>query len=71
MTKEYCPDCVELLVPDHKKLGGRSCWKICPKCGLRVKTSYNDFTARAVNIENFVEKRKGINNNNYFKDIDK
>ena len=70
MAKEYCPQCVELLTPDHKKLGDRSCWLVCPKCGLRMKVSYNDLE-KAEGIEHFVARRKGINNNNYFKETDK
>lgn len=32
-----CPDCIEELIPNRKKLGHLVRWFICPKCGYRVR----------------------------------
>jgi len=34
MKTEFCPDCVEPMQPYKKKLGYRTNWNRCPKCGL-------------------------------------
>ena len=34
---EYCPDCIEKLVKQSKKLGQISVWLVCPKCGYRKR----------------------------------
>lgn len=33
----YCPDCIIELVPNRKKLGTLTVWKVCPKCGYRTR----------------------------------
>lgn len=39
MTK-YCPNCVEPLILNTKKLGkGSTKWLVCKSCGLRVKAN--------------------------------
>jgi len=61
MSKEYCPDCIEPLVKDRKKLGRYSVWLICPKCGYRKRPK--SFLENAVEKEKFFEYKKQINQN--------
>ena len=40
--KPYCPECIEKLVKEKRKLGKIKEWMVCPKCGIRiVKSSYS------------------------------
>ena len=32
-----CPNCIELLVKNKKKLGEVNNWLVCPKCGYRTR----------------------------------
>ena len=32
-----CPDCIEPLKRQSKKLGHLSAWLVCPKCGFRTR----------------------------------
>ena len=34
---EYCPVCIEELIPQKKKLGGLVNWLVCTKCGFRKR----------------------------------
>lgn len=47
MSKYYCPDCVEPLIKDRKKLGYITTWLICPKCGFRSRESRLDSEEQA------------------------
>lgn len=68
METEYCPQCVEELIKDKKKLGGLSAWLICPKCGLRKrKDSGNYLSQQLTNFEKRIE-RINLNENQYNKD---
>jgi hypothetical protein len=56
LNKEYCPECVEELKRQRKKLGYENIsWLVCLKCGFRKKpeTEYSKLVQR---IE--FEKRK-------------
>jgi len=35
-----CPNCVEKLVKDRKRLGKNSDWLVCPICGYRTREAY-------------------------------
>ena len=41
---EYCPNCIEELVPQKKLLGGIINWLVCTKCGFRKRPEmgYNE-----------------------------
>jgi hypothetical protein len=35
---KYCPDCIEQLKPQKRRLDSGSCkWLVCPTCGYRQK----------------------------------
>lgn len=34
-----CPNCIEPLVKNKKKLGEVKNWLVCPKCGYRTRES--------------------------------
>lgn len=41
--KPYCPECIEALIEEKRKLGRVEKWLICPKCGMRIaKSSYSN-----------------------------
>jgi DNA-directed RNA polymerase subunit M/transcription elongation factor TFIIS len=65
---KYCPDCIEKLVINRKKLGDLSVWWVCPKCGYRTRTSSIEWTEHYAK-ENLIKERKIINESNYFKEI--
>lgn len=33
----FCPNCVEKMIPNKKKLGEFKNWLVCPKCGYRSR----------------------------------
>jgi predicted RNA-binding Zn-ribbon protein involved in translation (DUF1610 family) len=61
---EVCPNCVETLVLQQKKLGGLYNWFVCPKCGYRERPSCDGFAIQQTG--NFIDniKRKNIRNIN-------
>lgn len=54
-----CPNCIEPLIKDKKKLGQYSVWMICGKCGLRVRPD----VSFELEIEIFELEKKRINSN--------
>lgn len=55
-----CPNCIEELIKDKKKLGQVKNWLVCPKCGYRTR----EWTEKNAEIEErsrLIENRK-INN---------
>lgn len=40
--KYHCPDCVEPLKKDRKKLGAIVVWIRCPICGYRTRPTSDD-----------------------------
>lgn len=65
---KICPDCIEKLKINRKKLGNLSVWWICPKCGYRVRAFSIEWTNHYAK-EKIIEERKNTNRNNYFKDL--
>lgn len=63
---EYCPDCIEKLVKQSKKLGQFSCWLVCPKCGYRTreKSVYEEDRE----LERFKEYKNSVRESNKFKE---
>ena len=59
--KSYCPNCVELLKRQSKKLGKLSSWYICPKCGYRTR-EMSEFYDEKRQLEEFEEGKSRINN---------
>lgn len=65
METEFCPQCVEELIKDKKKLGGLSIWLICPKCGLRKRRDSEHYLSlQLFNFEKRI-KRTNLNENQY------
>jgi len=68
MTKysiDYCPDCIEPLIPNKKKLGNNCKWFICQKCGMRIKPSSAFYTLQE--LGRFLDKKDKLNlNKNQF-----
>jgi DNA-directed RNA polymerase subunit M/transcription elongation factor TFIIS len=62
---EYCPNCIEPLISESKKLGQVSIWLVCPKCGLRKRPESKKSVIDSVG--HFSDRRKSINSNNKFK----
>ena len=54
-----CPNCIEPLVKDKKKLGQYSVWYVCKKCGLRIRPD----TSFELKIEDFELEKERINSN--------
>jgi DNA-directed RNA polymerase subunit M/transcription elongation factor TFIIS len=57
---KICPDCIETLMPNKKKLGSKTNWLVCPKCGYRVRLMQLVFD----NIEKTEELKNKIRRNN-------
>lgn len=65
METEYCPECIEELVKDKKKLGQFTNWMICPKCGFRKRQDSSFYINQQ--LDNFKDRIKNINlNRNQF-----
>ena len=45
---EYCPVCVEELIPQKKKLGCMVNWMVCPNCGFRKRPEVGQSLANAL-----------------------
>ena len=65
--KTICPNCVEKLVPNRKKLGGLTNWLICPTCGYRVRSASILFSNKQES-EKFEHEVERINEGNHYKD---
>ncbi len=50
---KICPNCIEPLIKQRKKLGISSTWLVCPKCGLRTKTTSVD-NENEYNFDNLI-----------------
>lgn len=37
--KPCCPECIEELIEEKRKLGKVKEWLVCPKCGIRIVKS--------------------------------
>lgn len=61
---KYCPNCIEKLVPQTKKLGACTKWNVCPICGYRERP----LTENSNSIQNFIDRNRGINNSNHFRE---
>lgn len=61
-----CPNCIEPLKPQYKKLGAVRRWLVCLTCGYRTRPEETDFGKAEIQIE--VMKKQ--NTNNHFKDYD-
>jgi DNA-directed RNA polymerase subunit M/transcription elongation factor TFIIS len=57
----YCPNCINVLKKDHKKLGYRSAWYKCPKCGYRTRENSENY-AEEKKLEEFEKEKERINN---------
>jgi len=66
MSKYYCPDCVEPLIKDRKKLGGIAIWIVCPKCGFRTRDGRLDSQA-ATECNEITDRRKEDNRTGGYK----
>lgn len=62
--ENYCPECVVSLVSDKKKLGNVSNWKVCPKCGYRIKTETS--FSKSKEVESTESWLKEIKSHNHF-----
>jgi len=55
----YCPNCIESLVPQKKRLGLFNKWLVCPVCGYREKehcsSSFNNYWSHQG-----IEKRNNV-----------
>ena len=58
---EVCPNCVERLQENKKKMGGKTNWFICPKCGYRERPIADGY--RINNMGKFIDRIR-INNEN-------
>jgi DNA-directed RNA polymerase subunit M/transcription elongation factor TFIIS len=57
-----CPDCIEKMIPQKKKLGiGSQKWQICPKCGCRLKE--DSLITESYKVEVFFKNKDRINEN--------
>lgn len=41
---EVCPNCIEPLILQKKKLGSMTNWFICPTCGFRERPAHASIT---------------------------
>ena len=57
----YCPNCIEPLKRESKKLGSLSRWLVCPKCGYRVREASILFDEKH-KMERFEKEKERINN---------
>lgn len=60
-----CPNCVEKLVKQKKKLGDVKNWMVCPKCGYRQRPH------DGIDIQKmgrFIDRIKENNSSNHFKE---
>lgn len=64
---EYCPNCVEQLSKQSKKLGNLSSWLVCPKCGYRTRAK--SFYMEEKEIQDFYKQKEAINSSNKFNEI--
>ena len=62
---QLCPECSIELISDHKKIGGRSNWMICPVCRCREIPQDDFFDTEKVG--RFIDRiRKNNRNENQF-----
>jgi len=62
---QICPDCIEPLIKDSKKLAMCTHWMICPKCGHRERPDKDVIDFRKVG--SFIDRiRKSNRNENQF-----
>lgn len=59
---EYCLNCIEKLVIDHKKLGSLSVWLKCKKCGYRTRSKSEYIKNKE--MDQFEDYKERINSNN-------
>lgn len=64
-----CPDCIETMIVQKKKLGHCSSkWLVCPKCGCRLKEDWP--ITETYKLGKFIDERERINKNkNDYKDF--
>jgi len=60
-SEKLCPDCVEQLKPDKKKLGSKSNWFVCPTCGYRTRDLH--YLDLQFDAEKMRKMKDRINNN--------
>jgi uncharacterized protein YbaR (Trm112 family) len=68
METTICPDCIEELVSNRKKLGELTNWLVCPICGYRVRESsilFSDKREREI----FTHELERTNKNNCYQDL--
>jgi len=65
LINELCPNCVEKLKKQRKKLGKAKIWLVCPKCGYR-KRPYEVFEIQKMG--RFIDQLKENNSSNKFKE---
>ena len=72
MIDQICPDCCVYLKPDNKKLGEKTKWLVCPKCGHRERPNNesisNDLTNYAT--DRIKQRNKNLNSFNYESETD-
>jgi predicted RNA-binding Zn-ribbon protein involved in translation (DUF1610 family) len=62
-SMEYCPNCIEALKRQSKKLGEFSVWLVCPKCGYRQRET-SEYSKRLQN-DRFDIYKKCLNKTKY------
>ena len=59
---EYCPNCIEELVPQKKKLGRLINWMVCPKCGFRKRPEVGHDAANKLTDRIHISNKKQSTN---------
>lgn len=59
--EDYCPQCVEPLVPDTKKLGKISKWWVCPNCGHRARKTPVSIDTVGHSLDRIKNRNKNLN----------
>ena len=59
---EYCPNCIEELIPQKKKLGGVINWLVCTKCGFRKRPEIGHDAANHLSDRVHLSNRKQCTN---------
>lgn len=59
---EVCPNCIEPLVFQKRKIGNFKNWFVCPICGYRERPAASAFTKAAEGA--FIDRIRRNNNKN-------
>lgn len=65
MIPQLCPDCCVELKPNKKKLGEKTNWLMCPRCGHRERPNNESIDNSLTNYETDRIKRRNKNLNQF------